>query len=56
MANILRDTVDGLSNEFTRSDQTPEEIIYELFRLSNKEEAAMGKLIAVCFLGILNLF
>jgi len=47
IANILRDTVDGLSNEFTRADKSPEEIIYELFRISNKEEAAMGKLIAV---------
>jgi hypothetical protein len=43
----LRDTVDGLSNEFCRSDKTPEELIFELFRISNKDEAAVGKLIAV---------
>jgi hypothetical protein len=43
IANILRDTVDGLSNEFSRSDQTPEELIFELFRISNKDEAAVGK-------------
>ncbi|KAI6170683.1 No extended memory [Aphelenchoides bicaudatus] len=47
IANILRDTVDGLSNEFSRSDKTPEELIFELFRISNKDEAAVGKLIAV---------
>lgn len=49
MAKILHETVNGLSNDFTRSDKTPEEIIYELFRIPNKEEAAMGKLIAVRF-------
>ena len=43
----LKKALDGLSNEFCRSNTSPEELIYELFKLPNKEEGAIGKLIAV---------
>ncbi|KAI6223193.1 No extended memory [Aphelenchoides besseyi] len=47
VSQMLQNTVDGLSNEFTRSEKTAEEVIFELFKLPNKEQGAIGKLIAV---------
>lgn len=46
LPDALQRTVEGLSNEFAR-ERAPEELIYDLFKLPNKEEAAVGKLIAV---------
>ncbi|KAI6233174.1 No extended memory [Aphelenchoides fujianensis] len=42
----LQSTVDGLANEFAR-EQTAEDVIFELFKLPNKEQGAIGKLLAV---------
>lgn len=46
VGDMLQSTVDGLSNEFAR-EKTAEDVIFELFKLPNKEQGAIGKLIAV---------
>uniref|UniRef100_A0A915DW06 glutaminase n=1 Tax=Ditylenchus dipsaci TaxID=166011 RepID=A0A915DW06_9BILA len=48
ICNILQQTVDGLSNAFHRGDQkSPEDLIFELFKIPNKNEASIGKLLMV---------
>ena len=47
MYNILQLTADGLSNAFARDQKTPEELIFELFKIPNKNEASIGKLLTV---------
>uniref|UniRef100_A0A7E4UNM0 glutaminase n=1 Tax=Panagrellus redivivus TaxID=6233 RepID=A0A7E4UNM0_PANRE len=45
--NILQQTADGLSNAFTRDQKTPEDLIFDLFKIPNKNEASIGKLLSV---------
>jgi len=47
MYNILQLTADGLSNVFARDQKTPEDLIFELFKIPNKNEASIGKLLTV---------
>lgn len=48
MSRILQQTVTDLSNSFHRGDSRgPEEIIYDLFKIPNREEASIGKLLMV---------
>lgn len=44
----INETAESLSNAFI-IDQQPEDLIYNLFKLPNKEEASIGKLLSVCF-------
>jgi hypothetical protein len=43
----LSATVKGLASSFESNQKTPEELIYELFKLPNKEVASIGRLLAV---------
>uniref|UniRef100_A0A914EL67 glutaminase n=1 Tax=Acrobeloides nanus TaxID=290746 RepID=A0A914EL67_9BILA len=43
---ILEKTIEGLNNTMA-SDESPEDLIYNLFKIPNKEEASIGKLITV---------
>lgn len=45
---ILEKTIEGLQNSMA-SDESPEELIFNLFKLPNKEEASIGKLLTVGF-------
>lgn len=45
--NILQQTVEELSCAFQRLNRNPENLIYELFKIHNKDEASIGKLIMV---------
>ncbi|KAE9555747.1 hypothetical protein FO519_000961 [Halicephalobus sp. NKZ332] len=47
MYNILQQTADGLSNAFARDQKTPEDLIFDLFKIPNKNEASIGKLLTV---------
>lgn len=47
MYNMLQLTADGLSNAFARDQKTPEDLIFELFKIPNKNEASIGKLLTV---------
>jgi hypothetical protein len=42
----LEKTIEGLNNTMA-SDESPEDLIYNLFKIPNKEEASIGKLITV---------
>jgi len=46
-AELIRKAAESLSNEFNR-EKTAEELIFELFKIPNKNDGAIGKLIAVC--------
>ncbi|CAD5213022.1 unnamed protein product [Bursaphelenchus okinawaensis] len=46
IADALKRTADGLANEFSR-DKTAEEMVFELFKIPNKNEGAIGKLIGI---------
>uniref|UniRef100_A0AC34GTL5 Glutaminase n=1 Tax=Panagrolaimus sp. ES5 TaxID=591445 RepID=A0AC34GTL5_9BILA len=47
LRNILQLTADGLSNAFARDQKTPEDLIFDLFKIPNKNEASIGKLLSV---------
>lgn len=47
ICNILQKTADGLANAFARDQKSPEDLIYELFKIPNKNEASVGKLLSV---------
>lgn len=47
ICDILQLTVDGLSNAFARDQKTPEDLIFDLFKIPNKNEASIGKLLTV---------
>jgi hypothetical protein len=44
---MLSETVKGLASAFESNQKTPEELIYELFKLPNKEVASIGRLLSV---------
>jgi hypothetical protein len=44
---LLQHSQDGFSNCFHRSQKNPEDVIYELFKIPNKQEASIGKLLTV---------
>uniref|UniRef100_A0AC35U4D9 Glutaminase n=1 Tax=Rhabditophanes sp. KR3021 TaxID=114890 RepID=A0AC35U4D9_9BILA len=44
---MLNETAIRLSDAFSREDKSEEDLIYELFKLPNKNEASIGKLISV---------
>lgn len=43
---ILEKTIESLNNTMA-SDESPEDLIFNLFKIPNKEEASIGKLITV---------
>lgn len=45
-AELIRKAAESLSNEFNR-EKTAEELIFDLFKIPNKNDGAIGKLIAV---------
>lgn len=45
--NILLATKNGLSNAFAAQSQSPEDLIFNMFKIPNKNEASIGKLIMV---------
>ncbi|KAI1726748.1 glutaminase domain-containing protein [Ditylenchus destructor] len=48
ICNILQQTADGLGSAFHRGgDKSPEDLIFELFKIPNKNEASIGKLLMV---------
>lgn len=49
IGNVLQRTADGLANAFARDQKPPEALIYELFKIPNKNEASVGKLLSVSF-------
>ena len=46
IVNTIHKTAHGLSNAFAIEEQ-PEDLIYNLFKLPNKDEASIGKLMTV---------
>uniref|UniRef100_A0A914W392 glutaminase n=2 Tax=Plectus sambesii TaxID=2011161 RepID=A0A914W392_9BILA len=46
-AQLLKDAQTGLNQAFEADQQSPEELIFELFKVPNRDEACIGKLIAV---------
>ncbi|KAH7700457.1 glutaminase kidney isoform [Aphelenchoides avenae] len=47
MCHILQHTAESLSNAFVRDQKSPEDLIFELFKIPNKNEASIGKLLMV---------
>lgn len=43
----IQKTKEGLSNPFARNEQSAEELIYNLFKIPNKTDASIGKLLMV---------
>ncbi len=44
---LLKDTQAGFNSIFEADQQAPEDIIFELFRFKDREEACIGKLLSV---------
>ncbi|KAH7725993.1 glutaminase liver isoform [Aphelenchoides avenae] len=46
-AEMVQQTAESLSNAFACDEPSPEDLIFNLFKIPNKEEASIGKLIMV---------
>jgi hypothetical protein len=44
---IIQQTAQGLSNTFACDEASPEDLIFNLFKIPNKDEASIGKLLMV---------
>ncbi|KAL3120994.1 hypothetical protein niasHT_009645 [Heterodera trifolii] len=47
LQSVILKTKDGLDNPFACDEQSPEELIYNLFKIPHKSDASIGKLIMV---------
>uniref|UniRef100_A0A183CA45 glutaminase n=1 Tax=Globodera pallida TaxID=36090 RepID=A0A183CA45_GLOPA len=47
LQSAIQKTKEGLDNPFACDEQSPEELIYNLFKIPNKSDASIGKLIMV---------
>ncbi|VDL80903.1 unnamed protein product [Nippostrongylus brasiliensis] len=47
VAQIMSKTVEGLNHAYEMRDSSPEDLIFDLFKMPNKEEASISKLIKV---------
>jgi hypothetical protein len=47
LSSAIQKTKEGLGNMFADDEQSPEELIYNLFKVPNKSDAFIGKLIMV---------
>nr|CDJ80161.1 Ankyrin and Glutaminase domain containing protein [Haemonchus contortus] len=47
VAQIMSKTVEGLNHAYELRDSSPEDLIFDLFKMPNKEEASISKLIKV---------
>ena len=45
-------TAEGLAHSFDRNKSSPEDLVYDLFKLPQRDEASIGKLISVSTLKI----
>jgi hypothetical protein len=48
ICQLLENTQSGLNQTFEVDQQSPEELIFDLFKLKDKDEACIGKLLSVC--------
>uniref|UniRef100_A0A914XNI1 Glutaminase EF-hand domain-containing protein n=1 Tax=Plectus sambesii TaxID=2011161 RepID=A0A914XNI1_9BILA len=46
-AQLLKETQSGLNHIFENDHAAPEELIFELFKVPNKDEACIGKLLSM---------
>lgn len=47
VAQIMSKTVEGLNHAYELRDSSPEDLIFDLFKMPNKDEASISKLIKV---------
>ncbi|KAK5967843.1 hypothetical protein GCK32_020727, partial [Trichostrongylus colubriformis] len=50
VAQIMSKTVEGLNHAYELRDSSPEDLIFDLFKMPNKDEASISKLIKVSIL------
>ena len=51
LTSAIQKTKEGLGNLFGEDEQSPEDLIYNLFKVPNKSDAFIGKLIMASFWG-----
>ncbi|KAI1726768.1 glutaminase domain-containing protein [Ditylenchus destructor] len=47
VVSIMSKTAEGLAHSFDRNKSSPEDLVYDLFKLPQRDEASIGKLISV---------
>uniref|UniRef100_A0AC35U7C6 Glutaminase n=1 Tax=Rhabditophanes sp. KR3021 TaxID=114890 RepID=A0AC35U7C6_9BILA len=47
VVQIMSRTLDGLNHAYEYKKPSPEDLVYDLFKVQNKDEASMGKLLSV---------
>lgn len=47
LAGVVHATSMGLSNTFACNEKSPEDLIFSMFKIPNKNEASIGKLLMV---------